>query len=67
MEETAEGIDIPVVVLVERRRQPSRRTSWRGGRRNDDWTNRPPNAWRHLEQQASAWRQWVAKVAPIRN
>jgi len=68
MEQTAEGIDIPVVILVERRHRPSRRGAWRGGRRNEDWTNRPIDAWRHLEQRASAWRQWVvAKVAPLRH
>jgi len=67
MEQTAEGIDIPVVVLVERRHRPSRRGAWRGGRRNEDWTNRPIDAWRHLAQRASAWRQWVAKVAPLRH
>jgi hypothetical protein len=67
MEQTTESVDIPVVILVERRRRPSRRALWRGGRRNDDWTNRPLNAWRQLEQQASAWRQWVARVATIRH
>jgi len=56
-----------VVVLVERRKRPSRRGWWRGGRRNEDWTNRPLDAWRHLEQRAPSWRQWLAKVAPLRH
>jgi hypothetical protein len=64
MQHMTDSVDIPVVVLVERRRRPSRRASWRGGRRNEDWTNRSLDAWRHLEQRASAWRQWVARVAP---
>jgi hypothetical protein len=67
MEHTTEGVDIPAVVLVERRKRPSRRGWWRGGRRNEDWTNRPLDAWRHLEQRAPSWRQWLAKVAPLRH
>ena len=65
MENTTESVDIPVVVLVERRHRPSRREMWRGGRRNEDWTNRPLDAWRHLVQRAPSWRQWLAKVAPL--
>jgi hypothetical protein len=34
-----------MIVAVERRRQPDRRTTWRGGRRDTDWMNRPPGAW----------------------
>jgi hypothetical protein len=67
MEHTTESVDIPVVILVERRQRPGRRGSWRGGRRNDDWTNRPLDAWRHLEQRAPSWLQWLAKVAPLRH
>jgi hypothetical protein len=31
-------------LFVERRRTPDRRTTWRGGRRDSDWINRPPDA-----------------------
>ncbi len=44
--------DVPAPVpLVDRRRNPDRRSVWRGGRRNSDWVNRPPHAWRALERQ----------------
>lgn len=33
--------DLPVVVR-DRRRLPDRRAGWRGGRRDTDWTARPP-------------------------
>jgi hypothetical protein len=54
--------DLPVVVVVDRRRQPDRRSWWRGGRRNADWMSRPIGAWRHLEARLSPWRQWIAKL-----
>jgi len=38
------------------------RRTWRGGRRNSDWINRPAGAWRQLEQGQSPWRLWMAKV-----
>lgn len=38
------------VDLVERRTQPSRRTEWRGGRRDSDWINRPPGALKRFEK-----------------
>lgn len=38
------------VDLVERRTQPSRRTEWRGGRRDSDWINRPPDALKRFEK-----------------
>jgi hypothetical protein len=62
MQHVIEATDIPPVVLVERRYRPSRRGFWRGGRRNTDWTNRPIDAWRYMEQRLPPWRQWLAKL-----
>ena len=64
-EQATEAPDIPQVVLVERRHRPNRRDAWRGGRRNVDWTNRPIDAWRRLEQPVPTWRQWLAKVSSV--
>jgi hypothetical protein len=58
--------DLPPLVIVERRHEPDRRTSWRGGRRNTDWTNRPPGAWAQLERQQSSWHYWFARL-PFRD
>jgi hypothetical protein len=59
---TIDLTDLPPVQAEERRHRPDPRTSWRGGRRNTDWTNRPIGAWRQLEQGRSPWREWIAKV-----
>ena len=41
--------DLPLLpVHVERRLNPDRRTIWRGGRRDSDWTERPLGAWDRL-------------------
>jgi hypothetical protein len=41
--------DVPVApFLLDRRRTPDRRVIWRGGRRDSDWTNRPPDGWQRL-------------------
>jgi len=46
----AESADVPPPVpLLDRRRTPDRRTEWRGGRRDSDWTNRPPDALAKLQ------------------
>ncbi|HEY7284892.1 MAG TPA: hypothetical protein VH497_05605 [Vicinamibacterales bacterium] len=59
--------DLPPIVIVERRRERDRRTFWRGGRRNTDWTNRPPGAWAQMErQQSSAWHYWFSRL-PFRD
>jgi hypothetical protein len=63
MHEALDFPDVPPVVAVERRHQRDRRTFWRGGRRNTDWTLRPLGAWRQMERQLAPWRQWIAKVA----
>jgi hypothetical protein len=62
MHEGMDALDLPPRVIVERRHQPDRRTSWRGGRRNTDWTNRPLGAWPQLEAQLMPWRQWFSRL-----
>jgi len=37
------GVEVSPLV-ADRRRTPDRRDEWRGGRRDSDWTNRPPHA-----------------------
>jgi hypothetical protein len=54
--------DVPPVIDVDRRHLPDRRSFWRGGRRNTDWTSRPIGAWRHLEHNLSPWRQWLTRL-----
>jgi len=39
------------IYLVDRRKQADRRAEWRGGRRDSDWTGRPPGALRRFEKQ----------------
>ena len=49
------------VVLFERRLRPDRRDSWRGGRRDSDWLNRPIGGLERLErsQRTQLWRRWT--------
>jgi len=63
MHDTTGSSDLPPVILVERRRNPDRRTGWRGGRRNTDWINRPVGAWPHLTRREAPWRLWLARLA----
>jgi hypothetical protein len=64
MRENLDLQDLPPIVIVERRHLPDRRTTWRGGRRNTDWTNRPLGAWAQLERQLSSWRPyWFARLS----
>jgi len=63
MREDIDLQDLPPVITVERRRLPDRRTFWRGGRRNTDWTNRPLGAWALLERQRSIWLDWLARLS----
>jgi len=54
-------MDLPPVVLVDRRRMPERRTTWRGGRRDSDWINRPPGVLSRLDQVGGSWlRPWFS-------
>jgi len=63
MREDLDLRDLPPVVIVERRLTPDRRMTWRGGRRNTDWTNRPLGAWAQLERQLSSWPDWFARLS----
>ena len=49
------------VMLFERRTRPDRRSAWRGGRRDDDWINRPLGGLERLERsrRAQLWRRWT--------
>jgi hypothetical protein len=52
--------DVPPL-FADRRRQPDRRTTWRGGRRDSDWLQRPPGALTSMSQPVSwtqVWRRW---------
>ena len=61
MRNSTELMDLPPVVLVDRRRMPERRTTWRGGRRDLDWINRPPGVLSRLDQVGGSWlRPWFS-------
>lgn len=57
--------DVPLIAK-DRRCQPDRRMEWRGGRRDTDWTNRPPGS---LEQFAArqAVNRWRWLRLPLRS
>ena len=52
---------------MDRRKNPDRRTTWRGGRRDSDWTNRPPDALTRLEaaQKITGWKRAVLSALHI--
>jgi hypothetical protein len=53
----------PPVVTMERRSAPDRRDSWRGGRRDADWFNRPPGSLdrgTRLNGLLLNWRSWLS-------
>lgn len=47
-----ELVDIVPGVVVDRRHASDRRTTWRGGRRDADWVNRPLGGWARIERRA---------------
>jgi hypothetical protein len=49
MQQPADRLDPIPVFVAERRVTPDRRTVWRGGRRDSDWINRPPNTLARVE------------------
>jgi hypothetical protein len=57
----ANWIDEPCpIVAIDRRSHPDRRAVWRGGRRDDDWINRPPGAIDRIgrgERSILGWRR----------
>jgi hypothetical protein len=59
-----ESDDIPVLpILMDRRCQPDRRTTWRGGRRDTDWHQRPLGAWDRFGGTPSPrWQKVLASL-----
>ena len=51
--------EVPFVAAMDRRRAPSRRTSWRGGRRDADWKNRPDGSLARMMAGHFDWRAWL--------
>ena len=46
--------------MVDRRQSPDRRTEWRGGRRDSDWTiNRPAGALDRQMARTEWWRRLI--------
>jgi len=48
--------------MMERRHIPDRRACWRGGRRDQDWKDRPDGAWSRVAGRTAAllaWRAWL--------
>lgn len=52
----------PATFEFDRRKTPDRRRTWRGGRRDTDWINRPPGALERFEasQLRDRWRKAFA-------
>ena len=66
MHNTIELSDVPPFVLADRRRTPDRRTVWRGGRRDSDWTINRPQGVLALEsdtQRVNVLRRWFSSRA----
>jgi hypothetical protein len=69
MHHAAERIEIVPRVVVDRRHAADRRASWRGGRRDTDWINRPQGEPAQVERGEHwfwTWRPWV-KRSPRRD
>lgn len=52
----------PPAFTYDRRKSSNRRNSWRGGRRDSDWINRPPGAlarFEKLQRRATGLRRFV--------
>jgi hypothetical protein len=55
----ANWVDEPCpIVAIDRRSHPDRRAAWRGGRRDDDWINRPPDAIDRLTRREGSLFGW---------
>ena len=55
-------VEAPPVVFCDRRRRPNRRVSWRGGRRDNDWLNRPSGVldrFQRLQRGGGGWRRLI--------
>ena len=63
---TLETHDIPAVPpLVDRRCQPDRRATWRGGRRDSDWICRPPGALARLAANQPQPSRWLRALTSL--
>ena len=59
------GSTEPPFVRYDRRKSPDRRKTWRGGRRDSDWTSRPPDALRRfdsLQRRVVQFGKWRVPV-----
>ena len=54
-------VEVPPVAFCDRRQRPDRRVSWRGGRRDSDWLNRPPGVLDKFQrlQRGPVWRRVI--------
>lgn len=58
--------DIPVAPpLVDRRQQPDRRATWRGGRRDSDWISRPPGALARFAEREPRPSRWLRALSTL--
>jgi len=48
--------------MVDLRNGPTRGAAWRGGRRDEDWLNRPADLRRLLRAGVPPLRQWIATL-----
>ncbi len=62
LQNVPERLGGPCVKAADLRRTADRRTDWRGGRRDTDWSNRPISQWRHREPGGSPLRRWLAML-----
>jgi hypothetical protein len=54
--------DVPVIFQERRKGVATRRRVWRGGRRDSDWIDRPPDSWRHLQRRRFTGR-WLSRLS----
>jgi len=58
---TSDDEAVPIAA-IERRSSPDRRETWRGGRRDADWTKRPLDAWERAARRngrRNLWPRWL--------
>jgi hypothetical protein len=63
MRRVAELMHVFPGAVVDRRLSQDRRTDWRGGRRDEDWTSRPQGAMTVAERRQpgeGGWRRWFS-------
>ena len=54
--------DVPIIFQERRKGAATRRRVWRGGLRDSDWTDRPPDALRHLQRRRLTGR-WLSRLS----